>query len=52
MCRLLCRSIGADTTTEGDGEVRPRQDEFPVWYFLYGTLGRVDVLGRVLGVGC
>ncbi|KAK7418281.1 hypothetical protein QQX98_004066 [Neonectria punicea] len=27
----------------------PSQDQFPVWYFFYGTLADGDVLGRVFG---
>ena len=27
---------------------RPAQDEYPVWYFFYGTLAMPEVLGRVL----
>lgn len=29
---------------------RPRQNEYPVWYFFYGTLGEPEVLVRLLGL--
>ncbi|KAK3117592.1 hypothetical protein LTR53_000918 [Teratosphaeriaceae sp. CCFEE 6253] len=28
-------------------EARPRQDEYPVWYFFYGTLANTDTLQRL-----
>ncbi|KAH6606088.1 oxidoreductase domain containing [Trichoderma cornu-damae] len=30
--------------------VRPAQDEYPVWYFFYGTLTSANILSRVIGV--
>ncbi|RFU73021.1 oxidoreductase domain containing [Trichoderma arundinaceum] len=30
--------------------VRPAQDEYPVWYFFYGTLTDANVLSRAIGV--
>ncbi|KAL7817782.1 hypothetical protein V8C26DRAFT_397912 [Trichoderma gracile] len=29
--------------------VRPTQNEYPVWYFFYGTLADADILSRVIG---
>lgn len=31
-------------------EPTPTQNQYPVWYFFYGTLGNPDVLKRLLGV--
>lgn len=52
-------TLGIDTTlpqyrpntTDVDlTAVSPQQNEFPVWYFFYGTLADRQVLSRVIGV--
>jgi len=37
------------TCPQNDPKLRPRQDEYPVWYFFYGTLADPFVLSRLLG---
>jgi hypothetical protein len=32
------------------GEICPKQEEYPVWYFFYGTLAQPEVLSQVLGL--
>lgn len=32
----------------GASALRPQQNEFPVWYFFYGTLANPSILSRVL----
>ncbi|TGJ83993.1 hypothetical protein E0Z10_g4772 [Xylaria hypoxylon] len=51
----VCRfpTLGIDTTMPqhrvGNKErPAPGQDEYPVWYFFYGTLADKDILGRLL----
>ncbi|KAI0119941.1 hypothetical protein GGR51DRAFT_567868 [Nemania sp. FL0031] len=51
----ICRfpTLGIDTTMPqhrvGNKErPAPGQDEYPVWYFFYGTLADKDILGRLL----
>lgn len=47
--------LGVDTTLPrfrlcaGDEEPRPRQGEYPVWYFFYGTLCALDIFVARLG---
>ncbi|KAK5991362.1 hypothetical protein PT974_09643 [Cladobotryum mycophilum] len=53
----LSPTLGIDTTlpqyrpSQSATPVIPAQDEYPVWYFFYGTLGDAKVLSRVLGLG-
>ncbi|KAJ2980983.1 hypothetical protein NUW58_g6799 [Xylaria curta] len=51
----ICRfpTLGIDTTmpqhrVENKERPAPGQDEYPVWYFFYGTLADKDILGRLL----
>ncbi|KAL7941551.1 hypothetical protein V8C42DRAFT_178031 [Trichoderma barbatum] len=55
-------TLGIDTTlpqfrpdcsdsTSSLSYVRPAQDEYPVWYFFYGTLADANILAHVIGVG-
>jgi hypothetical protein len=49
-------SLGLDTTLPHnrphdtvDGGFRPKQHEYPVWYFFYGTLANPDFLAQLFG---
>ena len=56
----LCKSsiapfLGIDTTlpqyrpnTEAGPTVKPSQEQYPVWYFFYGTLAKLEVLSQHL----
>lgn len=53
----LAPTLGIDTTlphlrigSAATAEPTPTQNQYPVWYFFYGTLGDPDVLKRLLGV--
>ncbi|PNP59087.1 hypothetical protein THARTR1_01335 [Trichoderma harzianum] len=56
----LCPTLGFDTTMPQFRPAnsplppplaRPGQDEYPVWYFFYGTLADADILSRIIGLG-
>lgn len=53
----LAPTLGIDATlphlrmgSAATVEPTPTQNQYPVWYFFYGTLGNPDVLKRLLGV--
>lgn len=53
----LAPTLGIDATlphlrmgSAATAEPTPTQNQYPVWYFFYGTLGNPDVLKRLLGV--
>lgn len=53
----LAPMLGIDATlphlrmgSAATAEPTPTQNQYPVWYFFYGTLGNPDVLKRLLGV--
>ena len=49
-------TLGVDTTLpqhracNGDDTFLPKQDQYPVWYFFYGTLGDPEMLCRLLAL--
>ncbi|KAL6718302.1 hypothetical protein ACLMJK_004390 [Lecanora helva] len=53
---LFCNGLGTDTMLPhhrldtSDQEFLPKQSDYPVPYFFYGTLGDVAVLSRLLGL--
>lgn len=41
--------LGNNSASDSISLVRPAQNEYPVWYFFYGTLADASVLSRITG---
>ncbi|GFP55920.1 hypothetical protein TASIC1_0006009000 [Trichoderma asperellum] len=49
--RLGNNQLENNISSKTFSSARPAQDEYPVWYFFYGTLANAGVLCRITGAG-
>lgn len=47
--RLDNSHLESNSSSSSLSLVRPAQDEYPVWYFFYGTLADANILSRIIG---
>ncbi|KAL7973227.1 hypothetical protein HDV63DRAFT_368076 [Trichoderma sp. SZMC 28014] len=48
--RLDSSPVESDSTADSLSLIRPAQNEYPVWYFFYGTLADPSILSRIIGL--